>query len=144
MYVHLDLCKYIKICVYKSRFVSLNINQAFQIYRNIRTSVYTLRFVTPGSGYTEKIHLDIYFFAHKDSCSSDIRESVTAGSIIVFSISLAYSINVFRPRELSINGKTQRFSMINPLDRPVINTNFNILTMGIQSLRGMPDPIYNH
>ena len=34
-----------------------------------------------------------------------------------------YFINVFRPRELSISGKTQRFSMINPLDRPVINTN---------------------
>ena len=35
-------------------------------------------------------------------------------------------INLFRLRVLSINGKTQRFSTINPLDRPVINTYFTL------------------
>ena len=33
---------------------------------------------------------------------------------------------MFGPRELSIYGKTQRFSVINPPDRPVINTNFTL------------------
>ena len=41
-------------------------------------------------------------------------------------LSWIYLINLFRLRVLSINGKTQRFSMINPLDRPVINTNFTL------------------
>ena len=45
------------------------------------------------------------------------------------SVYLAYLVNVFRPRELSINGKTQRFSMINSLERLVINTNINLLTL---------------
>ena len=31
--------------------------------------------------------------------------------------------------------------MINPLDRPVIKTNFNLLTMGMQSLAACLDPI---
>ena len=39
----------------------------------------------------------------------------------------------FRPRELSINGKTQRFSMINSLDHLVINTDINLVTLGMQS-----------
>ena len=40
-------------------------------------------------------------------------------------------VNVFRPRELSLNGKTQRFRS---LDHLVINTDINLLTLGIQSL----------
>ena len=42
---------------------------------------------------------------------------------------LAYLVNVFRPRELCISGKIQRFSMVNSPDRPVIDTYINLLNL---------------
>ena len=67
-YIHQDSYIYIKIRIYTSRFVY--IQQDSYIYIKIR--IYTLRLVW--------IHQDLYI-----SCSSDIKESMTAGSIIVFS-----------------------------------------------------------
>ena len=37
--------------------------------------------------------------------------------------------NVFRPREMGINGKTQRFGMINSLDNLIINFDFYVVTL---------------
>ena len=71
-YIHQDSYIYSKIRIYTSRFVY--IHQDSYIYIKIR--IYTLRFVY--------IHQDLYIYI-KIRVVRDIKESMTAGSIIVFS-----------------------------------------------------------
>ena len=47
---------------------------------------------------------------------------------------LLYRVNLFRARELSINGKTHTFSVINSLDRLVINTSQWVFNLCLDSV----------